>query len=108
MSFVENFRTEQGIILQNKNGQYFFVCSKCNLEFVSLESFLTHQKNMHNESPIVINDCLLVSTASNPKPNPKKEAVVSAKSIGSTQSQIPKPKRTILLPPTKKSEKRFG
>lgn len=48
MSFVQNPRVECGKILQNHNGQYFFVCSTCELEFVTLSSFLNHQNDAHD------------------------------------------------------------
>lgn len=49
MSLIENRRLECGKILQNHNGQYFFVCSTCDLEFVTLSSFLEHHTNGHDD-----------------------------------------------------------
>ncbi|XP_037049078.1 uncharacterized protein LOC119083459 [Bradysia coprophila] len=47
MSLIKNPRVECGKILQNCTGQYFFVCSTCELEFVTLSSFLSHQNDGH-------------------------------------------------------------
>lgn len=48
MSLIECVRDECGKIMQNRNGQYFFVCSKCDLEFVTLWSFLDHLNDSHD------------------------------------------------------------
>lgn len=45
----ENSRQECGKILQNKFGQYFFVCQTCFCEHLSLESFIQHRTIMHGE-----------------------------------------------------------
>lgn len=43
----ENSRQECGKILQNKFGQYFFVCQTCFCEFLSLEAFIQHRRITH-------------------------------------------------------------
>ncbi|KAG4078173.1 hypothetical protein HA402_002225 [Bradysia odoriphaga] len=52
MSLIHNPRVECGKILQNRNGQYFFVCSTCELEFVTLSSFLSHQNDGHEANEL--------------------------------------------------------
>lgn len=39
---------ERGKIVQNENGQYFYVCSVCQFEFITPESFREHQVAFHS------------------------------------------------------------
>lgn len=47
MSVVPNPRDERARIFRNRNGQIFIVCSKCEVEFVTMDGFSNHFNDLY-------------------------------------------------------------
>lgn len=48
MSSTFQSREECGRIVKNINNQYFYICSTCRWEFVTIDSFKSHQTKAHD------------------------------------------------------------
>ncbi|XP_037037448.1 uncharacterized protein LOC119075157 [Bradysia coprophila] len=117
MSLIQNPRVECGEILQNRNGQYFFVCSTCKLEFVTLSSFLSHQNDGHEDNELrnQSNDLTVPFTKKRPKMQSDDLTVSVSKQTDEkiraglrTASQC-EPRRTILISPRpEKTTRKIG